>query len=145
MWRIGEILVRKKLVTWEDLEEALKEQQRNREFIGEILVRKGHVSRSLLYKALADQFHMKFVDLTVTRINTEAVRLVPESIAKKYGILPIEVHDGKLIMGVSDPLKSWPEEEIRKMSKVNAIQKVLCLNSDIQEALREQYRLSGTP
>ena len=47
-WRIGELLVRKKLISWEQLEEALDEQQRTHELIGEILVKKNS-SRHFCY------------------------------------------------------------------------------------------------
>ena len=42
-WRIGEILVQKKLITWDELDEALEEQKNTQKSIGEILLEKGKI------------------------------------------------------------------------------------------------------
>ena len=64
-WHIGEILIQKRLIDWEQLNEALSEQKLTRESVGEILVRKQRIPRFLLYKALAERHAMPFADLSV--------------------------------------------------------------------------------
>lgn len=139
MWRIGELLVQKKLITWEQLEEALQEQEKTQELTGEILVRKGYIARSLLFKALAEQHEMRFVDLKRVRINPKAVDLVPGSIAQKYAFLPVDIQDDLLIIAVDNPIHLWPEEELKKFAGPREIRPVLCLPGDLQEALQECY------
>ncbi|MCM8776563.1 MAG: type II secretion system protein GspE, partial [Candidatus Omnitrophica bacterium] len=78
-WRIGEILIQKKLITWEQLSEVLVEQKKTKELTGEILVRKGFISYPLLYKALAEQRGIPFVDLGRVKINPKAVESIPRS------------------------------------------------------------------
>ncbi len=138
-WRIGEILVQKKLISWEQLKEALDEQKKTKEFTGEILIRKGFIAPIFLYKALADQYQMRFVDLTRTRVNPKAVELLPRSICEKYGLFPIEMGQDSLIVGISSPLNSWPELEIRQLAKINKIETVLCLPAQIQQAIEDHY------
>ena len=138
-WRIGEILIQKKLIDWKQLEEALEEHYRTKELTGEILVRKGHISRSLLYKALGEQYHLRFVHLDRIRINPQAVQLIPRSIAQKYTIMPIEVYNGVLQLGIANPISAWPESEIKEIARVNEVRSVLCLPSDIERAIQENY------
>lgn len=138
-WRIGEILVQKKLISWEQLEEALDEQKKTKEFTGEILIRKGFIAPLFLYKALADQYKLRFVDLKRTFINTKAVQLLPRSICEKYSLFPIELGQGSLIIGISNPLSSWPEMEIKQLAKREKVETVLCMPSHIQTAIDEHY------
>ncbi|MBN1688324.1 MAG: hypothetical protein JW893_04425 [Candidatus Omnitrophica bacterium] len=138
-WRIGEILIQKKLLTWDQLKDALEEQERTKELIGEILIRKGLVHEHLLYKALAEQYVMRFVDLSRTRINPKAVALIPKSVAQKYNILPIELYRDKLTLGIGNPIHLWPEEEIKQLAKVTQIDTVLCVPTAIRKAIEESY------
>lgn len=139
-WRIGEILVQKKLLSWEQLAEALDEQKKTKEFTGEILIRKGFISPNFLYKALAEQYEMRFVDLKRTRVNPKALELVPRSICEKYGIFPVELgQNDTLITAISNPLNVWPEEEIKQLTKMKDIQTVLSMPSHIQQAIEEYY------
>jgi type IV pilus assembly protein PilB len=139
MWHIGELLIQKKLINWEQLETALGEQKETNELVGEILVRKGFIARTLLYKALAEQNNMRFVDLSRTRINPKAVQLIPCSIAQKFQIMPIELIDKALIVGVPHPLMVWPQNEVKQLANVEKIQCVLCLPNEIEQAIREHY------
>ena len=138
-WRIGEILVQKKLSSWEQLSEALDEQKRTKEFTGEILIRKGFIAPIFFYKALSDQYQMRFIDLKRTHINPKAVELLPRSVCEKYGIFPIEIGPESLIVGISNPMNSWPEMEIQHFAKIEKIEKVLCLPSHIQQAIDDHY------
>lgn len=138
-WRIGEILVQKKLISWEQLEEVLAEQKRTKEFTGEILVRKGYIPAIFLYKALAEQYEMRFVDLKRTFINPKAVALIPRSICEKYQLIPVEVSQERLIIGISNPLNTWPEVEVKQLTKMDKIETVLCLPLQIQQAIEENY------
>ncbi|MDD5218103.1 MAG: hypothetical protein PHN49_10305 [Candidatus Omnitrophica bacterium] len=139
MWRIGEILIQKKLISWDDLAKCLQEQSKTHEFLGEILVRKGLVPKTLFYKALADQFNLKFLDLKRTHINPKAVEMIPKSIAQKYLMVPIDMRDDTLIVGISDPLKAWPADEIKHFAKVKEIRSMLCLPEEIEQAIKEVY------
>ncbi len=139
VWRIGELLVQKKLISWEQLEDVLQEQKRTQELTGELLVRKKYISQSLLYKTLADQFAMRFVDLRKTKINPRAVELIPQSIAEKYLLMPIEVSPESLVIAISSPLNVWPEAELKKLTGMKEIKTVLSLPDDIKTSIQESY------
>lgn len=139
IWRIGEILIQKKLISWEQLQDSLQEQKSTQEPIGEILVRKKVIPKSLLYRALAEQFGIRFIDPTRTHINPKALELVPASVARKYQILPIEIDNQALVIGVADPMQAWPEEEVKRLAGVLQFQKVLCSPESLDQAIKEQY------
>ena len=139
-WHIGEILIQKKLISWEQLEDALDEQRKTKEFTGQILVRKRYISELLLYKALADQHNIRYVDLKHTRINPKAVAVIPQSIAEKYNLMPIEIVQNALVIGVGNPLNLWPESELKELTGFAEIRTVLCLPADIKQTIHENYK-----
>ncbi len=139
-WRIGEILVRKKLISWEQLEEVLTEQTKSRKLVGEILIDKGYVSPLLFHIALAEQYKMRFVDLRRVRINSKAVDMVPQSIAEKYSVMPLEISNGNLIVAIANPLKVWPQTELKQINGAKEISSVLAMPEHIEQAIEEYYR-----
>ena len=138
-WHIGEILIQKKLISWEQLQDALEEQRKTKEFTGQILVRKRYLSELLLYKALAEQHKIRYVDLKHTKINPKAVAVVPKSIAGKYNIIPIEIIRNELVIGVGNPMNLWPESELKALTGFPEIRVVLCLPEEIKQAIQENY------
>ncbi len=139
-WHIGEILIQKKLISWEQLQDALSEQRKTKEFTGQILVRKRYISELLLYKALAEQHQIRYVPLPHTKINPKAVAAVPKSIVEKYNLIPIEIVREELVIGVGSPLNIWPESELKVITGFTQIRAVLCLPADIKQAILENYK-----
>ncbi len=138
-WHIGEILIRKKLIDWGQLEDALNDQKRTHEFVGEVLVRKQYIPRFLLFKALAERHAIPFVDLAHVFIDPRAVERVPRSVAVKYGFVPIEMQDDTLVVGISDPCAVLPEVEIAELARVSKITVVLCTPDAVTVAIRQHY------
>ena len=138
-WHIGEILIQKKLIDWKQLEDALSEQKRTREFVGEVLVRKQYVPRFLLFKALAERHAIPFVDLSHIYIDGQAVERIPKSIALKYKLVPIEIQDNTLVVGVCNPLQALPEKEIADLAQVAVIKTVLCTPDAVTAAIESNY------
>ena len=138
-WHIGEVLIQKKLIDWGQLEEALVEQKRTHEFVGEVLVRKQYIPRFLLFKALAERHAIPFVDLAHVFIDPRAVERVPRSVAVKYGFIPIEIQDGTLIVGTSDPRAVLPCLEVAELARVSEIKTVLCTPDAVAIAIDQNY------
>lgn len=143
-WRIGEILVRKKLITWEQLEEALAEQSVSHKMTGQILIDKGYVTPTLFQMALAEQYELKFVDLRRTRINPKAQEMIPQEMAEKFQIIGLECTPTTLIVGIYNPITNVPEAEIKQLTGRLEVQKVLCLRTQFEEVY-EAFYLKSRP
>ncbi len=138
-WHIGEILIQKKLIDWKQLEDALAEQKRTKEFVGEVLVRKQYVPRFLFFKALAERHAIPFADLSHIFVDARAVQRVPKSVAVKYQLVPIEIQDHTLVVGISNPLQVLPEKEIAELAQVTKIRTVLCTPDAVAAAIESNY------
>ena len=139
-WRIGEILIQKKLISWDQLNDVLEEQQRTRELTGEILIRKGYISRPLLYRTLAEQHGLAFLDLDRVHINPGAVEKIPKSIAVKFNILPLDLVEEILILGISNPVQSLPTKELMELAGAKTVRLALCLPDDIRRSIAKYYK-----
>ena len=59
--RLGEILLKRNLLTQEQLEEALEAQKTKREYLGEILIRLGFVDEQDILVALVVQCNLPYI------------------------------------------------------------------------------------
>ena len=76
--QLGALLLREKLLSTEQLEEALAEKDETGDRLGEIVVRRGWLSGRALAHALAEQHELEYIDLAQTEIEALALSLLPE-------------------------------------------------------------------
>jgi MSHA biogenesis protein MshE len=101
--RLGELLVQQKAITEEQLAEALADQRRTGRKLGRVLGDLGLMSESALCEFLAKHLQVPFVDLKQIRIDREAIKLLPEPLARRYRALVLQ-HDARgLLVGMADP------------------------------------------
>ncbi len=141
--RLGEILVRKKALTQEQLDAALHEQARTGDFLGEILVRMGFVHETDLLKTLAEQFNTHFVTLQNVHINPLVVKMVPYDLVSEHKFMPIEMRASVLLIAVSNPLDMWPMSALQKQLSLTEVQIVLASKADILETIQKYYTKLG--
>src|SRR5262245_32701812 len=111
---LGTLLVREGLITNEQLETALIDQQGTGIRIGELLVQWGWVASDAISRALAEQYELEFVDLDAVDIDPGAVELLAARDARRYGAIPIRfLDDDHLLVGVADPSDVGSCDELR--------------------------------
>lgn len=138
--RIGEMLVEDGIITQNQLDAALEIQRRGSEGdrIGEILVASGVASAEQIYTALAHKFGMPFVLLRNFFIEIECLNLVPADIARRYTLIPLLVHQDRLIVAVDDPSNTEPMTLLRFMTQYS-IEPVVATTADIEWAISKYY------
>jgi type IV pilus assembly protein PilB len=111
---LGALLVRAGAISPDALDEAVAEQEGSGMRLGELLIERGLVTRAAVARALAEQHSLEFVDLGETAIDAEAVSLLPSSLARRYGAVPIRfLDDGALLVAVSDPTNVVHADDLR--------------------------------
>ncbi|MER3488272.1 MAG: hypothetical protein C4307_05950, partial [Chloroflexota bacterium] len=95
---LGSLLVREGLITLEQLELALLDQEHARRRLGEILVDLGWVTSRDIAWALSQQYEMDFVDLAQGKIDEELARLLPAELARRYQALPVRLLPGGVLL-----------------------------------------------
>jgi MSHA biogenesis protein MshE len=113
---LGALLVREELITNEQLELALIDQQGTGLRLGELLVQWGWVESSDISRALAEQYELEFVDLDSSEIERAAVERLAPAEARNRGAIPIRVlDDDRLLVGVADPTDVGACDELRAL------------------------------
>ena len=121
--RIGQLLLQKGLITSEQLQEALS-LQRSRErdkHLGQILVEFGYVNRDELYAALAIQSGYPYINIACCMIKPEVLSLVPEVMARKYQVLPIDKIQNILTVAMANPMDKLAIEQIEKLTDTRVL------------------------
>ncbi len=89
MANFAEILLRKRVISQEQLAEAKKLSKESRKSVGEELIRLGYASGDDVMRAMAQEHGLDFVDLNEVVIPPSIVELVPESVARENAVLPL--------------------------------------------------------
>jgi len=137
--RLGDVLVEHGTITAEQLATALTEQRRSGRKLGRVLADLGFVSESALHELLAKHLEVPFVDLKHARIDREAVKLLPEALARRYRALVL-LHDARgLLVGMADPSDLHAYDELRSKLK-QPIRLALVGEADFLKTLDAVYR-----
>ena len=143
--RIGDYLVEQKLITQEQLMEVLakqKEPENTGKRFGEMVVELGFISEISLSKALAAKLRVPYVDLGNIDIDEDAVRRIPESLARKYTVIAISIQGRRLTVATDDPINFNILEDIKMQTGMDTIP-VLATKSAINKAIGNLYSMEN--
>ncbi|MBL7156756.1 MAG: Flp pilus assembly complex ATPase component TadA [Candidatus Omnitrophica bacterium] len=135
---IGQLLVQKGLITIEQLERALVEQESSGGLLGTILIKLGFVTEELLYKVLAEQFDKKYIKLKDLKIPHSTIEEIPAKFATHYKLIPIRFEKNVITVAMSNPLDIHTLDDLKLLLK-KEIKTVLASESDIVEAIKKYY------
>ncbi|MEA3328434.1 MAG: hypothetical protein U9Q08_01655 [Candidatus Omnitrophota bacterium] len=110
--KLGEILIKDKLINFKQLHRALEKQAQVNRSLGEVLTDLGYVSEQNLLKALSLRYNISFVDLKKYKINIEALNKVPVELCREHNVLPVDIKDGYLVIATATPEDVITEENI---------------------------------
>lgn len=115
--RIGDLLKEYGYVSEKQLADALEYQKSHKGLrLGQALLEMGVVTEQQVMQALAARMHLEIVKLGSYPVDLNCVRKIPRMLAEKYGMLPIGMRDGNMILAVNDPLNFYGIEDIRQVS-----------------------------
>ncbi len=135
---LGQRLVEAGLINDTQLQSALREQQKTREYLGRILIRLGYVSEEAVAAALSAQARVKYVDLGQYSPQPEALQLVQEKFAREHHLVPLSYVGKVLVVAMANPLDIITIDELRRMSK-GPVEVVGATQSEVIEALDRAY------
>src|SRR3989338_541283 len=103
--RLADFLVEEKLLTAENLKDALDAQKKGGEKLGSLLIEKVFIEEEKLLQFLAEKTGISYVSLAdIGDIPEEAIAAVPESIARQKMLMPFNKTKDRLTVAIADPL-----------------------------------------
>lgn len=129
-----DILVKRKILSADQLEEARSLAMSQGMKLQDALIRSNYASPGEVMDALAEFHGMQYVDLTGVEISKAMIELMPESVAREHVILPYEL-DGQVLKVVTADPGNY--ETMQKLQFIlnKDIQPVLAVQEQIQEAI----------
>lgn len=101
--KLGEIMVSRRQITPQQLEEALKVQKETGERLGVVLQRMGFANVKEVYQALAAQLGARFIELDNYLIDPQVASLLPEKFCRERQVIPVGEENGALILVMANP------------------------------------------
>jgi len=139
--RLGDLLVESGAITPEQLDKALVEQKTTGLRLGETLVKNGSLTEGKLLDALSTLLKLQIYSLSRYRPMPEALRMVPENVARRLHAIPLSVEDGNtLLVAMSDPLDIIAQDEIRMLTGMD-IKVGIASPSEIERNLERLYSI----
>ena len=140
--RLGELLIEWGAVTPKDVTRALEHAKKQNLRIGEALIDLKLVNDTAVYKALAQQHNMEYVDLDKSSIAPNTIASVPDDLMRKYLIIPLGKENGKLRIAVHDPL-DLEMLDILRFRMNTEIRTVLAPRSRIKNILDDLFQTTA--
>ncbi len=135
----GELLVSKGLLSRRELIEALNEQRRNGGRLGEALLRLKMLKDEDITSALAEHLSMDYIRFDdVAKIDMNIARILPKSVAKRFCLVAIGEIDNKVIVAMADPLNVIAIDTITLKIK-RQIKAVISSPREIHQAIEVIY------
>ena len=137
--RLGDLLVEKKVITPAQLDKALAEQKKTGTRLGRMLIKLGFINEQGLLDFLAEQLKIPYVDLRHFQLRPATVKLLPETLARRFRAIVLEEKPDGLLVGLSDPTDIFIQDEISRLLK-RPVSTAIVRETDVLNAFDSMYR-----
>ncbi len=136
--RIGELLLKEKRITPEQLEEVLTYQKTHGGKLGLNLVKLGFVKDEDITALLSKQYGVPSINLTQFEIDPGVIKLIPGETCHKYQIIPLSRAGATLTIAMTDPTNVFAMDDIKFMTGYN-VEPVVASEGAVADALDKYY------
>ncbi len=137
---LGQVLLDSKLITRDQLDQVLAMQQAgDARRLGNILIEQDWTTAESLAVALSIHLNVPYIDLSQQRVTAELMRIIPENIARRYQLVPVEISNGSLVVAMEDPTDIAVIGEISALTGMS-ITPYVGVGTDIQTTIDLHYK-----
>jgi type IV pilus assembly protein PilB len=137
---IGKALVKRGIITNEQLNELLKEL--NGKSIVRLIAEKGYASEKKVAETIASELGFEFIELSKIDIDPTAVALITEDIARKYTVIPFKLEEDVLKVAVADPTNVFAIDDLELITGLK-IEPYVAPESEIINAIEQNVRMES--
>ncbi len=136
--RIGELLVREKLISLAQLRQAQEEQSRSGQNLNYALAKLGYVSDQEITNFLSQQYKVPTINLDEYEIDPEILKLVSKEQCDRHRVIPVSRAGNSLIVAMADPTNLHAIDDLKFLTSYN-IQPVIAGEAAILGAIERYY------
>jgi MSHA biogenesis protein MshE len=137
--RLGDVLLAQRLISEEQLTQALELQNTSGRKLGRVLIERGALTEEALAHALARQLRAPVVNLNSYPLKGELVRQLGEAAARRHRAIVLDDRGDHLLVAFSDPLDLVAHDDVARLLK-RSIQVAVVPESQLTPAFDRHYR-----
>jgi type IV pilus assembly protein PilB len=138
MSRIGELLVREKMLSLAQLQKAQDEAKRTGKRLGSTLAKMGFVQDQDLQSFVAKQYSLPSINLSEIEIDPAVLKLVSREICEKHLVIPVRRNGPTLVVAMADPSNIYAIDELKFLTQYN-IEPVVASEAAIEANLSKYF------
>jgi type IV pilus assembly protein PilB len=138
---VGDILLREKLISIEQLHHAQQEQKKSGEKLNYTLARLGYLDETQLVDVLSKQYGMSSINLDECDISPEVIKLIPKEFASQHACVPVDRRGNTLIVAIMDPANIYVVDDLKFLTGLN-IETMIASETALKKALEKYYSVS---
>jgi type IV pilus assembly protein PilB len=136
--RVGELLLKEKRITPQQLQQALNQQKANGGKLGYNLVKMGFIRDEEITALLSKQYGVPSINLPQFELDQSVIKLIPADTAQKYQIVPLSRSGATLTIAMTDPTNVFAMDDIKFMTGYN-VEPVVASEIAVAEAIERYY------
>jgi type IV pilus assembly protein PilB len=136
--KIGELLIKAKLINETQLAKALEEQRASGGRLGEHLVALEYVTEEDILDCLSQQYGVPSINLKHFDIDESIIRLIPADVARKYQFIPVSKTGATLTVAMTDPSNVFAMDDITFITGYR-VEPVVASEEALREAIDKYY------
>jgi len=141
--RLGELLVRERLITPLQLQQAVEEQRSTGGRLGYQLTKMGFIEENELTAFLSKQYGVPSIDLNEFDIEPDIIKLIPKEVVLKHQVIPVNRTGSTLIVAMADPSNIFAIDDIKFLTGYN-VEVVVASEQAIESAVEKYYTSNVT-
>ncbi|MCL4456617.1 MAG: type IV-A pilus assembly ATPase PilB [Nitrospirae bacterium] len=135
---LGQLLLKAKLITEDQLNEAVRVQRLEGKRLGSVLLKLGYLNEESLITFLSRQYNAPGINLSEHKIDTSLLKTIPYETAKRYQLIPISKDGAGLRIAITDPSNNLAIDDVRFLSGMKVIVHVAA-ETAIMDAIEKYY------
>jgi type IV pilus assembly protein PilB len=140
--RLGELLVREKLISLAQLRHAQEEQQKSGKNLGATLAKLGYIADEDITTFLSQQYRVPTVNLEEYEIDSDILKLVQREQCERHCVIPVSRTGNALIVAMADPTNLNAIDDLKFLTGYN-IEPVIASETAITTAIERYYTEAG--
>ncbi len=136
--RLGELLVREKLISLQQLKQAQTDQAKSGRNLSYTLAKLGYISDGEITDFLSAQYRLPAVNLEDYDIEEDVIKLVAKDVCEKHRVIPVSRSGSSLIVAMADPTNLHAIDDIKFLTGYN-VEPVVASETAVHAAIERYY------
>ena len=137
--KIGDLLVDKGVISYEQLQKTLKIQKERGGLLGTLLVESGYATEEQIAQVITIQYGLPYLPLANYELDADIIRILPEGLSKRFCLVAIDRMGDTLTIAMANPLNTEAITEVEKTTG-NKVQIFVSTMTDINGVINKYYK-----